>query len=229
MWDFNHADPVARRRPPVQDFLASKTLNGATASGRGAESGNSIMGDRLEGVASLADFFSTNHAVGRYREATRFFEMAFALPISDVEKKLTQFLTSGPFGYTRKEVASWLLPRHGAVHGDRKKTTQLTWESDVRQYLNRIEQALLDILYNKQDWGRPSHTRREIWTPAYRTSSPDGGLSLTKGMAGTIRLQLLDAWHAFPHDLTASLDSPPPEWWCRIEQPAHTEVRNIAE
>ena len=78
--------------------------------------------DRFDGLASLADFLATDHARARDCEAARFLEMAFALPNSQMEKKLAQFLSSGPFGCTRHEVSSWLLHRHGAIHGDQKKT-----------------------------------------------------------------------------------------------------------
>ena len=171
--------------------------------------------DRLDGIASIADFFSTNHPLGKYREAVRFFEMAFALPASDLEKKLSQFLSSGPLGYRRREVSAWISYRDGAIHADRKKATELTWESDVRSFIGRIEQALLDILFNKADWRNASKKRRDSCTPTFGTMGTDGSLMVTQGTSGTIGYQLLDAWGSFPLDLS-SLDSPPVEWWCKI-------------
>jgi hypothetical protein len=178
--------------------------------------------DRFDGVASLADFFATDHALAGYREAARFLEMAFALPTSQMEKKLAVFLTSGPFGYTRAEVASWLLHRHGAMHGDQRKTSSFTWDSDVRPFIDRIEQALLDVLFNKAEWSSSTQVRRAAWTPLYGTQSETGAVFATQAERGTMSLQMLDAWGTFPLDLS-SLDPPPPNWWCKIaEIPAGT-------
>lgn len=171
--------------------------------------------DRFDGVASLADFFSTNHALGRYREGARFLEMAFARPVSQLEKKLSQFLASGPLGYTRDEVSSWLLHRHGAVHGDQKKAAEFTWESDVRPFIDRIEQALLDILFNKADWRCSSQARRQMWNATFGTPALGGAIFGTQGDSGRITFQMLDAWGTFPLDLS-SIDSPPADWWCKI-------------
>jgi hypothetical protein len=152
-----------------------------------------------------------DHALAQYREAARFFEMAFGMSTSQIEKKLSQFLGTGAMGYRRDEVASWLLHRHGAMHGDRRKTSAFTWDSDVRPFMDRIEQALLDVLFNKAEWATPSHVRRTTWVPHYGTSSPSGDVFATQGIGGTLSFQILDAWGAYPQD-PSSLDSPPEEW-----------------
>lgn len=60
--------------------------------------------DRFSGLALLAEAMSNKHVVGRFRELLRFFELAFARPISQTEKKLAQFLKGAELGYTREEV-----------------------------------------------------------------------------------------------------------------------------
>jgi hypothetical protein len=178
----------------------------------------------MDGLASLANYYSTGNALGRYREATRFFELAFAMPVTQMEKKLAQFLSSGPFGYTRKEVASWLLHRHGAIHGDSKKATALTWELDVRLYIYRIEQALLDILFNKTNWHDRSRARRAIWAPVFGTPSNTTDIFATAGAGGTLEFQMLDGWGAFPLAMS-SIESPPQAWWCKIiESPRGSRI-----
>jgi len=173
--------------------------------------------DRFDGLSSVATFFSTDTALGRYREAARFFEMAFALSTTDLDKKLSQFLLSGPFGYTRAEVKSWLLHRHGAVHGDGKKIASFTWESDVRPFIQRIEQAILDVLFNKTVWHNNSQERRNVWSPAFGTPSAGTDLFAARGAAGALEFQLLDTWGTFPMDLS-SLDTAPADWWCEFVQ-----------
>jgi hypothetical protein len=128
------------------------------------------LSDRLDGLASVAGFLAMEQALAQYREATRFFEMAFGLPSSQLDKKLAQFLADR-MGYTRDEVAGWLMHRHGAVHGDRKKTSVFTWDAEVRPFIHRIRQAVLDVLFNKAEWGVSSQMRRELWIPRSGTAS----------------------------------------------------------
>jgi hypothetical protein len=99
------------------------------------------LADRISGVALLAEASSTKHSVARYRELIRFLEHAFARPLTQLEKKLSQFLISGDLGYTRAEVQDWVAPRHGAIHGDQQQPEDLVMERDVRRFLPRMEQA----------------------------------------------------------------------------------------
>jgi hypothetical protein len=174
------------------------------------------LGDRLDGLQALATLLSQTHPLGRYREAVRFFEMAFARPITALDKKLAQFLTSGRLGYTRQEVVRWIEPRHGSVHGDRTPAPQLVWDADVAQFMDRIEQAVYDALFNKKDWRNPSHARRDLWRPVSGTADPNNGVFVTQGHGGVMSVQLLDGFGAYPHDLSANLMSRPPDWWCHF-------------
>lgn len=170
--------------------------------------------DRLDGVALVADFLAQDHAMARYREGLRFLELAFGLPAVQLEKKLSQFLSSSDAGYSRPEVATWLSLRHSAVHADRAETTNLTVEADVRPFMARMEQAIVDVLLNKAKWHEPSRTRRSLFTPPAVTTGPDGGLRIIERSLFTLESQLLDPFGAYPVDLSACLSAPPPEWWC---------------
>lgn len=46
--------------------------------------------DRLDGVQAVATYLGQSTPLGRYREAVRFFEIAFRLPANDLEKKLAR-------------------------------------------------------------------------------------------------------------------------------------------
>jgi hypothetical protein len=172
--------------------------------------------DRLDGVQALATLLSQPHPHGRYREALRFFEIAFARPITALNKKLAQFLVSGRLGYARQEVARWIEPRHGSVHGDRTLAPQIVWDADVAHFMDRIEQAVYDALFNKKDWRNPSHGRRELWRPVFGTNDPNDGLFMTQAHGGVVSVQLFDGFGAYPHDLSANLNSVPADWWCRF-------------
>jgi len=172
--------------------------------------------DRLEGVQAMATFIGQTEPLARYREAIRFFEIAFALPVSQVEKKLAQFLGSGKFGYTRNEVGAWLGHRDGSMHGDGLHTRTLVWDADVARFASRIEQAMYDVLFNKADWHSPSKQRRDVWRATAGTTNAGAGVFTTQGKGATLRMQLFDGFHAYPHDLSASLNQLGPDWWCKF-------------
>jgi hypothetical protein len=127
---------------------------------------------------------------------------------------LAQFLASGHFGYTRAEVAQWIAPRHGSVHGDRTPAPDIVWDADVAPFMDRFEQAVYDALFNKRDWRNPSQSRRGLWRPISGTDAPDGRPFMTQGHGGVMSVQLFDGFGAYPHDLSANLRSLPAEWWC---------------
>jgi len=103
-----------------------------------------------DGLSLIAEAFAHDRALGRYRELMRFFESAFALPSRSLSRKLAQFLSTAPFGYTAEEVRSWCQLRDDSVHGDLKITSKIVLEADVRAITNRIEQAAPD------DWWYPN-------------------------------------------------------------------------
>jgi len=178
------------------------------------------LADRLDGVRLVADFLAQSHPLGSYREALRFLELAFALPVTKLERKLAQFLSRTNAGYTRAEVASWLSFRHPATHGDRTVMQPLALESDVRPLVARMEQAIYDVLLNKAQWRSPSQVRRALWTPDAVTTSPYGGLLIRQGSTPVLEAQLLDGFGAYPMDFSAALTPPPAEWWCPSEKAA---------
>jgi hypothetical protein len=187
--------------------------------------------DRREGLGLLAEAFAHERSLARYREFMRFFELALALPSSALSKKLYQFLTGMPFGYSHAEVRSWCSLRHGSVHGDRKVTPDLVLEADVRPIVGRMEQAALDVLFNKQSWHDGSRLRRKLWSPIGGTTSPNGDLMIVKGTTPSITAQIFDRFFAYPLDLSGTITSPPQEWWhgpCTAEDTVPEERESAA-
>lgn len=177
--------------------------------------------DRLDGLALLAEAysFSYEHPSGQFREYIRLFEVAFAMPATQMGKKLTQFLETGECGYTRSEIEGWLALRHPSSHADGKKTQHFALTGEFVPIIDRMEQAASDVLFNKTDWHNPSRTRRDLWKPVAATTSGTGDFSMERGNPISIRMRVLDTYGAFPFDLSAILEHPPVEWWTKHPKP----------
>lgn len=105
------------------------------------------------------------------------------------------------------------------MHADGKASHELVWDADVAHFMDRMEQALYDVLLNKKHWHDPSQDRRDLWHPLAGTSDNKGGIFVTE-KAGGIRLafQLFDGFRSYPHDMSADINKPPEEWWCKFPQ-----------
>lgn len=177
----------------------------------------SALTDRLDGVALLAETYSANES-GRYRELVRYFELAFALPFTNVEKKLYEFLKPSPFGYTREEIRDWISQRHPSSHADLRETSTIALTSDVRDYLMRMEQAALDVLFNKSVWREKSTNRRDVWKPTAWTTARQDGLTTIKGSKLSMFFRLYDEFDVYPKKLQATLNRIEDNWYCEYNR-----------
>jgi hypothetical protein len=173
------------------------------------------LADRREGLNLIAEAFAHDRALGRYRELMRFFELAFALPSRSLSRKLAQFLSSRPAGYTGKEVKSWCQLRHGSVHGDLKITREIVLEADIRPVIRRMEHAALDVLFNKKAWHNSSRTRRKLWKPDGVIAGPNSHAAVIVFQGGkpAITARFFDPFMAYPLDFSGIVIDPPDEWW----------------
>lgn len=175
------------------------------------------LGDRISGVALLAECLSSNHALARFRALVRYFELAFAMSFSRISKKLAQFLEGSGQGHSAGEIRSWVSLRDGAIHGDLQKTPNIVMEADVRPHLARMEQAAYDVLFNKLQWHSPSQERRAMLIfPAVTTNPESCDMAVIQGSDNVeLHFQIVDPFGAFVSDLGAALTTPPPAWWWR--------------
>jgi len=165
------------------------------------------LSDRPSGLTLLAEAYSAGGESSQYRDYVRFFELAFMLPCSKLAKKLTQFL-SPSMGYTRSEIQGWMDLRDALSHGDLRKAEFIALASDIRTFLMRMEQACLDVLFNKADWMKSSSTRRNVWTPDALSTSAQGNLVARQGSRGlSLVFRSLDEFGVYPRDLGAVLGS----------------------
>ena len=145
---------------------------------------------------------------GTFRDMMRFLGLAFGLAFYDQRsnRKLTQFLSGGPYGYSRGEIDAWADFRHPLSHADRKKTTLIAMTRDIRPVLMRLKQACLDVLFNKQDWGNPSNVRRDVWRPDAFTTSPSGSIVTKRATRLGLLFRTYDEFGRYPRKLDLSID-----------------------
>ncbi len=175
------------------------------------------LGDRLDGVALLAEAFAQDHAVGRFRELMRVFERAFALPPGALPEPLVAFLDKR-FRYTLAELDRWFKLRGPVTHADRRP--EFVLEPDVRPVLHRMEQAAIDILMNKKFWRSKSVERRFVWNHHGWTTSANGSVILRRGSTARIGAQFLDQFGTFPTDLRGIVAGRLPDaWWAPMPSP----------
>jgi hypothetical protein len=146
------------------------------------------LADRSNGLSVMAEALSHAQALGTYHDLLRLFELAFALTINAVEKKLTQFLSTSNRGYTRAEVRNWFSFRDGATHGDMAKAKTIVLEGDIRPFIARMEQAAHDVLFNKLKWHDSSKERRSLVSPLAATTCLAGTFSSCPASFGGVYL-----------------------------------------
>lgn len=121
-----------------------------------------FLSDRKNGVAALSAAVNCTTKLSQYRELVRFFEMAFSMPFTQIDKKLSQFLGPALLNFSRDEVKRWSKFRHPSMHGDGAITQEISFEWDVAPYIERMKLAAYDVLLNKARWGKRCANRRKV-------------------------------------------------------------------
>ncbi|WP_454063872.1 hypothetical protein [Candidatus Nitrospira salsa] len=166
------------------------------------------IADRFDGVALLSEALSSDVEGHRYREFVRFLELAFGISFYErrLAKKLTQFLSSGPGGYNRDEIDEWVNLRHPAMHGDYAKMDWIAISANVRQIALRMQQACLDVLFNKEKWRDSSKTRRQVWRPDAISTSKTGKVVAKYATPLSLLIRVLDEFGVHPVKLGITVD-----------------------
>jgi len=168
--------------------------------------------DRLLGVSLLSDAIASRVPVGKYRDLVRLFEHAFRLSSTKISKRLAGFLDFRNRGYSRSEVEAWMRPRNPLSHGDEQD--EFPHEADVRLLLPRMEEAAIDVLFNKAVWRDSSTARRTAWHPPLWTESRDmSRLVGIRGREWQIVSQLLDSFGRYLMDRKTEFATISPDWW----------------
>lgn len=176
-----------------------------------------VLADRLDGLALLADALAEDTAIGRVRELFRFFERAFRSGPHECVRPLTAFLQSNPrqdaLGFSEDELKHWFESlRPEAVHGDRRRTYARS--PDAEPFFGRMEVAAYDVLFNKTEWRRPS-THRRSQQEFMGGLLPDGRTPVTFHPGSTLVVPWIDEWGVYPVDHEAKV-ALPPDWIWRV-------------
>jgi hypothetical protein len=173
------------------------------------------MSDRWDGVALLAEAYSHHVMSGRYRDLVRLFELAFGKSFMQVGKKLRQTLLPA-MGYTAAEIKKWQALRHPFSHADGITTREIALEPDAWPVFQRMEQAALDILFNKAIWREWSSARRDAWRPYSITVNEMGQGIVAQGSKPRIEFLLLDEFGVFPRVAQLQHTGLPTDWFYKI-------------
>jgi hypothetical protein len=162
----------------------------------------SLLADRFDGLALLAEAINAKTALGRYLQLMRLFERAFRLAPGALAAPLAAFLRRSPYRFSKGEVRAWSNARALSLHADRRDEFNL--DADVRPFVDRMTLAGYEVLANKASWRDPSAVRRSAWTPRWGTSGPGVDMFLTAGSPLKMSMQLLDRYRAYPLILNGS-------------------------
>lgn len=167
-----------------------------------------LLFDRLDGVTLVTEAFNTEPGVGQFTQFWRLFERAFKCGHTDAVPLLVSFLGRGPHQFEVAEVAHWATLRNPAIHANRGGDPVLN--SDVFFLLGRMREAVLDVLFNKQNWWAKDDLRRDAWKPA-AGSTGGGGIFMTRGRGANLRGVAPDEFGAFPRAFFGPLHSMLPD------------------
>ena len=119
---------------------------------------------------------------------------------------MSEFLDQVGYGYDRDEINAWIKLRHPATHADFKKTKRVALTSDIRPIVLRMQQACLDVLFNKKRWRDRSSTRRQVWVPTAITTSMSGDIVVKQGSTLSILFRSYDEFGVYPRNINISVD-----------------------
>ena len=176
-----------------------------------SESEMNQLADRADGLSLLVEASQTNHASGRFHEFIRVFERGFGRASKLLAIPMAEFLDPR-FGFTSAELKVWFEElRDPLTHADQRPTFLL--ERDINPVIDRVEQAALDMVFNKVNWREPDSERRALWTPRSGFVGPSGKMFLTAGTRPPLQGRLLDEYGSFPMNSEAMINPIPEGWW----------------
>jgi hypothetical protein len=180
----------------------------------------SLLADRMDGVALLADSLGEDSPIGRIRDLFRFFERTFKKGPHDCIEPVTTFLRSHPrhdaLRYGKAEVQHWFDDLRGAsMHADRRSTYARS--VDVAPFLGRMEFAAYDVLFNKEHWRHPSARRRAAFQLAVGVN-PTGRSPVVMGPGAAVQVEWMDPWGGYPTESGVHVGIPE-GWISRLSPP----------
>jgi len=118
--------------------------------------------DRFDGVRLITEAITASTFSDKFREYFRLFEIAFKKSNRALAKPMTDFLIQDKrFNYSKQEIEKWINIRHRIVHANHKEGFLIN--RNLLEIMARIEQAAIDILFNKLYWNNGNIERKNIF------------------------------------------------------------------
>lgn len=175
--------------------------------------------DRLDGVKIYSEANSTKTSSGKFREYIRLFEKGFKSSNSGLIKPLSDFLLSyTKLNYDKSEIENWINMRNKSIHANCKDGFLI--EREIISLIPRLEQAAIDILFNKSNWGNRSINRRNLFEFKRGIKDSNNNIFLPPLSNENLHLMFFDESKTFPINLKANFDQKkiPRNWWYQKEE-----------
>ena len=128
--------------------------------------------DRRDGAEIYAEAISAKNNSDKLKEYFRVFEKAFKRHNAGLITPMSGFLSNdSPLGYTKAEISEWMKIRNKLIHSNNKDGYLVS--HDLFLKISRIEQAVIDVLFNKKLWGNTNIDRRDAYK-FYSGIKPNG-------------------------------------------------------
>jgi len=155
----------------------------------------SSMIDRMDAISLFSEAMTYEDGIGKFLNFWKIFENAFAQGGFALSSgKLTEFLITGGYDYTAEEIEQWRTIRSAGAHADLKFAERIAFDIDAIPHLGRLEQASLDVLFNKMKWWDKGTDRRQMWTPTTFIRRERGHFRVKKHHPVSIQFVAHDAY-----------------------------------
>lgn len=169
--------------------------------------------DRYDGVKIFSEAISAKTYSDKLREYFRLFEIGFKKSNRALIEPLFKFLAQNTvFNYRKDEISNWINIRHKTVHANHKQGFLIN--RNLYSSFARIEQAAVDILFNKEKWNNADLTRRELYN--FKTGVKETGQVYSlPNLDSKFSLIAFDETHTFPMDFVGGYkpENIPNAWW----------------
>lgn len=165
-----------------------------------------VLSDRMEGAALLAEAMAHSNDLGRFGQLLRLLERAFGRGIGKFDGELQRYLAGGVtrHHFQPREITAWVAGRPRIMHADRPDRP-IWFHRDVALTVDRLQEAAVDVLFNKVNWHQPDDARRECRVPRRGTLDASGGWFFTRGLAVRTTVRLVEPFGSFPLHLGLDL------------------------
>jgi hypothetical protein len=79
-----------------------------------------------------------------------------------------------------------------------------------------MEQAVLDILFNKKVWSDPSTERRNVWYPDACSTAENGNIVVKEGSKLSMLFRIYDEFGIYPRNLKSSVTNIEDSWYVKF-------------